>query len=281
MVVEILISGGMPRSRLIAETMAEGIGRLGDQCKMVAEEFYNGPDSDAAVFYGLRGNCRQAFMDYRRVGKKAIYIDLGYWERTQGGKMYGYHKVAVNGRHPTAYFQKRPKPHNRFKALGVPIKPYKKTGKHILIAGMGAKAASVEGFAPNQWEEAAVREIRKHTDRPILYRPKPSWRSALPITGTDYSYQTHSLEQALDDCWAVVSHHSNVCVDALLEGIPAFCWHGVASVMGLQDLSKIETPLYPDNREQWAADIAWTQWKPEEMRGGHCWRYLKDEGIIP
>jgi len=260
--------------------MAEGIRRCGDQVREIREEFYNGPDFDVAVFYGLYGKLRQAFVDYRRTGKKAVYIDLGYWKRTEGGKLYGYHKIAVNSRHPTAYFQNRPYPEDRFNRLGVKIEPWKKEGRHILVAGMGAKAAEVEGFRPNQWEEAAVREIRRYTDRPIVYRPKPSWNNPTRIEGTIFSGKEQRLEDVLADCHAVVSHHSNVCVDALCSGVPSFCWHGVATALSLKELSLIESPIYPDGREQWAANIAYTQWRPDEMKSGAAWRYLKDEGII-
>jgi hypothetical protein len=260
--------------------MADGIKASGDTATEVSEEFYNGPRLDAGVFYGLAGKLRQAFIEYRREGKKAVYIDLGYWSRTEGGKLYGYHKIAVNGRHPTAYFQARAMPHDRVKRLGVSIRPWNKGGRHILVAGMGAKAADVEGFKPNQWEEAAIRELKRFTDRPIIYRPKPSWNNPIRIEGTTFSGKEERLEDVLADCHAVVSHHSNVCVDAICSGIPAFCWHGVATPMSLKELALIENPIYPDGREQWAANIAYTQWRPDEMKTGAAWKYLKDEGIV-
>lgn len=279
MLVSIIYSYG-PRGRVISNSMAEGIKKFGDDVKNIQEEFYSGPDCDAAVFYGLRGKLRDAFNDYKRVGKKAVYIDLGYWERIRGGKLYGFHKMAVNDRHPTEYFQKRNYPIARFHQLGVKIEPWKKDGKHILIAGMGAKAATFEGFHPNEWELAAVGELSKYTDRPIIYRPKPSWRSATPVDGTTFSAPDTPLEADLLNCHAVVAHHSNVCVDALVAGIPAFCMEGVAVPLSLQDLSKIETPIYPDGRDQWAANVAYTQWRPEEMQIGSAWRHLREEGIV-
>jgi hypothetical protein len=277
-----VIQGASPRARVICDAWQVGLSTPGINVnvKRISEQFYHGPDSDVAVFYGLFGRLRDAFVEYRRVGKKAIYVDLGYWDRVRGGKLSGYHKVSVNARHPTAYFQNRPFPHDRRRNLGIKIEPWKKGGKHILIAGMGAKAAAVEGFKPNQWEEAAVRELRKHTERDIIYRPKPSWNAPTQIPGTIYSPREQPLEEVLKDCHATVSHHSNVCVDGLVAGIPAFCFHGVASVMGPQDLSKIETPHYPDDREQWADNIAYTQWTPNEMALGMVWRHLLHEGII-
>lgn len=274
-----VIQGPSPRARVICQAMDAGIKLCGDSTHFIAEEFYNGPTKDAAVFYGLHGRLRQAFIEYRR-DRKAVYIDLGYWNRTEGGKLYGYHKISVNGRHPTAYFQHRAYPDDRIRHLGVHIKPWQPGGRHILVAGMGAKAALVEGFKPLEWEMAAVRELSRHTDRPLIYRPKPSWNSEERISGTIFSGKEQRLEEVLKDCHAVVSHHSNVCVDALVEGIPVFCFHGVASVMGLKELSMIENPIYPDGREQWAANIAYTQWRPDEMKTGAAWRYLKDEGIV-
>lgn len=260
--------------------MAMGIRKHDEQAREIIEEFYNGPVSQIAVFYGLRGNLRQVFADYRMYQRKAVHVDLGYWNRTEGGKLYGYHKVTVNNRHPTAYFQNKRHPHDRFSKLGLQIKPWRTNGEHILVAGMGPKAADVEGFAPNQWEKDAVAKLRMHTDRPIIYRPKPSWHHPEPIDGTMLSPNNQPLEEVLRKCHAVVSHHSNVCVDALIEGVPVFCVKGVAVTMGLNDISKIEEPLIPDGREQWAADIAYCQWRPDEMKEGLVWRHLKNEGLI-
>lgn len=279
MLVEVIESRG-PRARLICDALMHGIRICGDGARHSMEEYYNGPTVDVAAFYGLYGKIREAFTHYRKPPRKAVYVDLGYWKRTEGGKLTGYHKIAVNSRHPTAYFQNRDYPSIRFKMMGVPIKPWNKTGRHILVAGMGAKAADVEGFKPTQWEEAAIREIRRYTDRPIIYRPKPSWRNCTEIEGTIFSGKDQRLEEVLEDCHAVVSHHSNVCVDAILAGIPSFCWHGVATPMSLRELALIESPIYPDGREQWAYNIAWTQWTPAEIKSGAAWRYLKDEGIL-
>lgn len=280
-VVEIIRSH-QPRARIIGDAMAEGAKKRGYAVQNTSEPQWSGARGDFCIFYGFYGKMMDAFRQYRQEGKSCVCVDLGYWGRTEGGKLYGYHKVAVNSRHPTAYFQNRPKASDRFSRHGVPILPWRTRGSHIVVAGMGAKAAAFEGFKPNQWEEAAVRVLRQHTDRPILYRPKPSWRAAVPIEGTIFDHSgNEQLEGALKDCHAVVSHHSNVCVDAILAGLPAFCWHGVASPLSLKDLSLIETPLYPEDREQWAWDIAYTQWRPTEMATGECLAYLKEEGLIP
>jgi hypothetical protein len=236
---------------------------------------------DAHVFYGLEGHLPALFADALE-RSTVVCVDLGYWNRREGGRYLGYHKVVVNARHPTAYYRKPAHPPDRLKRLGLKIEPWKRPNPNgaILLAGMGAKGAAAEGYYPQQWERAAVDALKAVTDRPIWYRPKPNDPLAAPIPGTSYAGKDRPLEADLAGAWAVVTHHSNVAVDALLAGIPVFCFGGVARDMGLQDFRLIEAPIYPDGRDQWAADVAYTQWTVPEMQSGACWAHLKQEGLV-
>lgn len=284
MSAEVIVYGDETRRRssTICEAMVRGIGRLGDKVEYRRELLYRKPEAEVAVFYGMSGNLHRIFDEYRAAGLTAVYIDLGYWSRRAIGARYtGYHKFSVNDRHPTAYFQKRKHDPARLAVHNVIVGPWRSEGKHVLVAGMGVKASEFEGFRHEEWERTAIGQIKAVTDRPIVYRPKPSCRQARPIDGTIYSPPTEGLDAVLADCHAVVTHHSNVAVDALLAGIPAFCSEGVAAPMSLRDVRRIEAPVMPVGREQWAADIAWTQWNLAEMTDGSAWRYLKDEGLVP
>ncbi len=132
-----------------------------------------------------------------------------------------------------------------------------------------------------EWETSTLQALRQVTDRPIVYRPKPSCKMTLLLPGAFYSPPIQPLEEALVDVHAVVTHHSNVACDALLEGIPAFSVEGVATAQGSQDFAQIETPIRSDDRAQWAADVAYSQFTVAEMRDGICWKHLKAEGLIP
>jgi hypothetical protein len=267
------------RSHICTQAMAAGIAKTGDKPVMLWEHEYRGPVAQVAVFYGLEGNLPKIFSDYRSCGS-AVYIDLGYWGRRQGGRWSGYHKISVNARHPTDYFQRRRHDASRAKALGVVPQPWRR-GQHILLAGMGDKGARAEGFEPEAWERKAIEVLREFTQRPIIYRPKPSWKRARPLPGVGFSPRTEEVETVLRNCHAVVTHHSNVAVDGIVAGVPAFAWAGVATRMGSQDLAHIENPPRPEGREQWIADIAWCQWSIAEMAEGLPWRHLKSEGLIP
>lgn len=273
------------RSRTIAEAMASGLKRCGVDYERAIGRTYRAPTSDVAVFYGLNGH-QHVLRDYRRRGRAAIYIDLGYWGRHEGGRRAGFHKIALNARHPTAYFQRRHHDPARFDHFGIPVRSWRgpRSDGFILLAGMSAKAAKAEGFAPEEWEQKAVKEIRKHTDRRIVYRPKPNWPGARRIPGTDLVRgKDGDVEAWLSRCHAVVTHHSNVAVEAILHGVPAFAWDGVATAPGKasSDLSRIEDPPEATDVYRWASDIAWTQWNVEEMRSGDAWNYLREEGLVP
>lgn len=267
------------RSKIIAQAMSKGIARCGDKVKHVDSRSFDGKIiADVAVFYGLSDGLDQVFKAYKEKST-AVYIDLGYWKRRITGKYDGYHKIAVNSRHPTAYFQICQHDDKRFQQMDIEIKPWQAAGEHILLAGMSGKAAWAEGFKPEAWERQAARQLRLATSRKILYRPKPNWSGATIIPGTFYQRNVE-LKDNLANCHAVVTHHSNIAVDAILAGIPAFSEQGVASVMSCKEISSIDMPTMSMNREQWAADIAWCQFTMAEMETGLPWAHLKSEGLV-
>lgn len=272
------VLGGNGLAQRVVPYMIKGAQACGDAVWQLSDQQYmvSHPDTyDVAVFWGYVTSCQTIMKGYLEAGKKVVYLDLAYWRRDD------HYKVCVDARHPTAYFQSNPKDGSRRKRFVNHIRPYR-VRDCILVAGLSPKAAWAENLEPaGSFEIKVVEELRKYTQRPIIYRPKPTWGSAPVIPNTIFSPGTEHVDIALSKSWSVVTHHSNVAVDGLIDGAAAFCKVGAASVMGTFDLSKIEDPVYPDNREQWLNDLAYCQWSVDEMRNGTCWRHLKDEGLIP
>lgn len=268
------------RSKMIAQAMRDGLNSNGISANIIPTNYYRKPEGQIAVFYGFDSNLQRIFKDYRDADRTVVYVDLGYWGRRDGGSLHGYHKIAVNSRHPTDYFQSVRHDDSRVKKLGLKVEPWRSGGKYILLAGMSAKSAQAEGFAPNEWERRAIAELAQHTDRPIIYRPKPSWGEARPLPGAGYASDISGLPALLANCHAVVTHHSNVAIDGLLAGVPAFCTSGVASVMSLSNLARIEKPWRPDGREAFVNDLSYCQFSVAEIRSGEAWRHLMDEGLV-
>ncbi len=278
--VSVFYAASNKRSKTLAEAAYRGLLKIGEKPILRSSTSYTKVESDYAVFYGLACGLDKIFSAYKKQAT-AVYIDLGYWHRRLSGRYDGYHKVVVNSRHPTAYFQQTKHSPLRFRDLGLIVRPWQKIndGK-ILLASMSQKAAVAEGLPPFTWERDALNSILRHTERGVIYRPKPNCPRARPMRGSQFDKKT-SLPLVLGGCHAVVTRQSNTAVDALLSGVPVFCELGVASVMGHGDLALIESPRYPDNRQRWVEDIAWCQFTTAEIRTGLPFAHLKDEGLLP
>ena len=73
---------------------------------------------------------------------------------------------------------------------------------------------------------------------------------------------------------ALVTHSSNVAIEAACLGTPVFVAPtSAAAPVGRVDLADIEMPIYPD-REPWLAHLAYNQFSFEEIRSGEAWRML-------
>lgn len=274
---------GHPRSRAVAQAMAAGIRKVGDQATILSSFSYRKPDHACAVFYGLAGHMARALKEYPAAGRQAVYVDLGYWGRKQGGRWSGYHKVSVNGRHPTPYFQAKAHDGSRAEVFGLEAQPWRPVGRSILLCGMAPKGARAEGYAPNEWERQAVATMRRFTDRPVYYRPKPNWPQWRSIPGTlDAPADVDLLAQlAALNVHAVVSHHSNANVEALVAGYPSLTVEGIALAQSFTDLATVDHPCQRFDRQQWIHDATWCQWSVDEMAEGLPWKHLKDEGLVP
>lgn len=265
-----------PRSRRIGEALANGARRMGWEVEETTE-VHTKPRGHMLAGYGWRN--RNTFRAYRAANLPFFYVDLGYWGRkVAGGDYSGFHKVVLNDRHATAYFR-RNRPHDR-SAAAPPIRPWRTTGSHIVLAGLSAKAAAAIGQRALEWETATIAALRAVTGRPLVYRPKPSWKDAQPIPGTRFSPGSEPIEAVLQNAWALVTLHSNAAVDALAAGIPVYAKEGLASVLSMPSLTEIERPPLPDGREQFIADVGYCHWTRAEIADGTMFRQFQKDGLL-
>lgn len=189
-------------------------------------------------------------------GRNWIYGDHAYFRR------FRFYRVTRNA------YQHRGDGETsgvRLRNLGVEIEPWKK-GRGVLVCPPDRAYAERHGFDASRWTRDVIDSIARHTDRPITIRAREG-AERNPVT----------LRAALDGCHAMVTHHSNAAVEALCMGYPVFVTGECAArSMAETDLSKIETPRYPDDRNRWAAVLADNQWTMNEMRQGLAWRKLNE-----
>jgi hypothetical protein len=209
---------------------------------------------------GCHPELRDQIDAWTESGREFIYWDRGYCRRifaTWLPRPYsgsGYYRWTRNA------FQMRTireVPKDRWLQIDTPTHPWNEGGKHIVIA---KPSATYDAFhRTHDWLDKTVAELKRHTDRPLVIREKLSERS---------------LADELKDAHALVTHQSNAGVEAVILGCPVFVDYGsAAALVGLTDLSKIETPIYPD-RKPWLWSLAYSQYSEDELVNGALWRFL-------
>ena len=150
------------------------------------------------------------------------------------------------------------------------ILDWKKSGKHIVVFPPSWWLCKNLGMRAEDVLKNTIEELKKHTDREIRVRVKK-------ING---AYNPVPLHEDLKDCHAVVSYQSSAAAKAIIKGVPSFTItdkYSAAIPMSQTDLSKIETPIYPDNRYEWLCNLANHQFYANEIQSGYAERYLNEQ----
>lgn len=238
-------------------------------------------ECNLAIWWGIPPT--HTILMKRLLDKKipVLIIDFPFWGRAPVSDVTaGYYKISLNGVSPHDYLDAGGQDAVRYRKIGGPeIRPWKK-GNNVLIAGMGPKSCAMFGMEHGEWDGNAVRTILQHTQRKVIYRQKPSDKFPIVYPGTVNDTGIRDISHIFDDCHAVVTHHGNSGVEALAHGIPVFSERAITKYMGRTDLTKIETPVYPENREEFFHSICLWQWHYSEIAQGLPFVHLKERGLI-
>jgi hypothetical protein len=267
------------RETILAEAFKTGVEMDGrDTCDLrrLGEPFT--PDCDIAVMCGVKS--RDLWREHSRAAIQCIYIDKGYSRHSRPGdsREWEYWRVSVNAHQPTDKF--RPDyPTDRRERFEWKPQPWRASGKHILIAGSSAKYhAFYDLKEPTDWTRKLVKHIRGMTQREIVYRPKPSWKDAVPIEGTRFSGGSESITEALKDCHVLLTHGSNACFEAMLAGVPTIVLgNAVAKPISSTSVTDIEKPRMAvmKEREALLAFLSYQQWTLLEFHDGLAWPIIR------
>lgn len=216
-----------------------------------------------SVWYGVTQGFLPLWQKVLREKNSYVYIDNGYFQsKWHGGSYYKVTRDAMQHLGYGAY------PSKRWDALDIPIKPWRRTGEHVLLACQTDFWYRRHGTTFADWVRTTTEELRKYTRRPIVVRHKP-------VKGV----REPPISEAFENCWAVVTHTSNVAVDAVVAGVPVIALaECAASCMGRPDAMFIESLLYPDDelRYTWACNLAANQWTVDEVRAGAADHLFKE-----
>ena len=218
---------------------------------------------DIVPIVGCHPPLKEMIADWRKRKRTFIYWDRGYlmrWFATclpQPGSMeQSYYRWHVN-----AYQMKaiRDVPDDRWKRLKTEVQPWKKGGRHIVIAAPTATYSKLHGC--ENWIAETVTALAKVTDRQLVIRDKEQ-------------YRRRPIQKDLDGAHALVTHGSNAGNEAVILGCPVFVHKScAAALVGKTDLNEIEKPVYPD-RQPWLNSLAYSQFDERELVDGTLWRLL-------
>ena len=235
----------------------------------------DGIDVIWSVLWNGRMAGNQAIWERNKVeGKPTIVLEVGGIVR---GTTW---KVGLNGINRDAYFNDPNNDNSRASLLGLSLKPWRTDGKYILICGQHDKSLQWQNMPRmSNWLLDTYDEIRKHTDRPIIFRPHPRCRLEHIERGLRHVTRQEpahvigtydDFDMGFDNVFCTISYSSNPGIHSIIEGIPAFVSPSSLAYDVANDidfLHDIEQPLIPD-RTQWLNDYAWTEFTVEEISAG-------------
>ena len=253
--VKCYVAFGKKKGLKICRAFAQGCGGEVVPAGITAK-LLSGP----AFFYGLTEDTIGLLKQAQEEGRTYFYCDNAYYfgrreyfRITRNALMHSGIGEADNG---------------RLRAMGVEIKPWRDDGRHVVLATQSDLFYRMHlGVSRDEWTRAAIARVAQHTEREIVVCNKPAPGSP--------EWPHANFENVLPGAWAVVSYSSSVMVLALAQGVPVITLGpSMASCVGTSDLSRIEDPHYPDDRERWLAVLMANQWTMGEIRDGAAWRAL-------
>lgn len=228
----------------------------------------------SVLFHGRMARNKDIWSYCVSNNRPVIVLEVGGINR---GKTW---KVGINGINRDAKFGDTGEDSSRAKALGLKLQPWRSNGKYILICGQHDKSLQWRDMPRmSNWFLNTYDEIRKHTDRPILFRPHPRCRLEHIERGLRYVERQEprhvagtydDFDMGFDNIFATISHSSNPGCHSIIQGVPAFVSpSSLAYDVGndIDFLHDIENPIMPD-RTQWLNDYAWTEYTVDEIATG-------------
>lgn len=221
-----------------------------------AEDYLVGDEPGIPLVWGVLRGSDYVVKDAMASDRNYLYCDHSYFHR---GHLKNY-RITLNSYGLRGL---RKCPLDRLKSIDINVSPWRTKGRHILVCPPTDYFMQAHGCP--DWLDNTLSTLKASTDRPIIIRNKPVSNQKVP-----------SLSDQLLNCHALVTHSSNVAVEAAVMGVPVFVHADcAASPVGKTSLEEVECPVMPD-RELWLANIAYTQFSFKEILHGQVLELISD-----
>ena len=198
--------------------------------------------------------------------KKIVVIERGYFK----DRMIHY-SLGVGGLNGRADFNNNYSKSDRWINAGIELKNWKRSGEYYLVMGQVDGDMSIKDVDINNWYRHISGELLEKTDKPIYFRAHPLSRKYIDCLST----MDGDLHVALSNACGVITYNSNSGVDAILAGVPTMAQDRGSMTWGVcaKSVNQLIDYAYPD-RNQWAYNLAYTQWTLDELKDGTAWGHL-------
>jgi hypothetical protein len=256
---------------------------LSHQIFPAIEKGWKDEDRPIHFFWGLGGNNINEIKQVRERNEEFWFIDTGYLTQ----QITRYPSPIIHDIDKTYFRICKGSFHTnlgqvgdghrlevlRSKGIDVEFKGwYTGDTKHILLCPSSQTVTyHINGISQDEWVKTAIQEIRKYTDRKIVFRNKPR---------PNNEWWGRDIKKDLKDCHALVTNMSLSAFDALLNMVPVFAeGHSVMGPVTSRDISKIEKPLRPGRKtmDEWLKFVAQNQFTIREMENGTAYNLLKEQ----
>ena len=249
-----------PRGHDTADAMIRGIEKHGHDVFHRRQDLGYEP-CDIAVMWGMEklrfpdSLCRKKIVEDHG-DKPFVRMERGYMCREI------YENVGLNGMWGYADYRNENSPPDRFRRLGLEIRPWRHSDGHVLVIGQVPWDTAVQHIDFKDWALKTIKHYEAQ-GRKVLFRPHPLIDRKM----------TRTLQEDLEGAALTVAFTSTSAVESLLAGVPtivhdpqAICW----KLCGKDVISEGDTP----DREQFFYDLAYTQWTHKEIAEGEAWAHL-------
>ena len=287
-----------PEKPQIIVNFIEGVWAAGDKGSIVCD--YTPINADVAVVQGfVHENSKNAphlalrknvFLKQQQDGKRSIIVDSNLFLYADSGNSNKFLRYSYDGIFPNTgeYCNSTPDPARWEliqKKLGIKLKPWKFTGRDILICCQRDGGWSMAGEQLMPWLVRTVQQIRKYSDRRIVVRFHPGDKNQLNHKRMIARYRLPNVvvshaENILQDfstAHCVINFNSSPTVAAAIEGIPSIVLdpkRSQAAEVSHHSISDIEN-LKEFDREIWIQKMAQMHWTLDELKDGTAWRHLR------
>lgn len=263
----IVYDTGHISSETVTRVMAKGFG-----CKRQYPVPWSRPLKTPAAFYGRDRGTLDIVRVAEQRGDLWIMADNGYIVArnpddpgTLENRFTGYYKLTRNA------FQCDGKGAPDYERLtrvllraGMTVaRKWKKptTKGHVLVCPPIVEYERLHWHSHTHWQRYVMKIlVRVARDRKIRVRYKP---------GDPRNREPRALKDDFQNCHALITHDSNIVVEAVMAGIPCFVTGtSPATVFGNVDIWMINEPNYDFDRMEWLATLANNQWTLDEIKEG-------------